>query len=816
MRRLALSLRPHLVSGLFFVGAVVFLFRLPLFYGYRFVGNSDRWNHYLSFVRFYSDNLAEGRVWAWSEHLLLGFDTLKFIVPTPLYALPVILGSRDVVKTFGYVAPAVLLAALFTAYYVIYRKCGDRLAATCGAAIYALSTFSLLKLSQNDATYVAVLVAPIMFYLVDSVTRANIVRRTVLLASLVTLGIFLSPQKFSYLILFLGCYVVYLFARGRRTPLVGLGVALPVGAILALPRTLALMANTLGSTRTQSSLVLESVGPSLALRFLDIDILGRDWREAFEMNQVNLSEGNLLFASMFASLWLLSIVARGRYTTAIDVEGEHRHFHYGFFVAFTAFVFAVIHLPFVYRFFGQLYAGMPFLHTRFAVAALFPIALVSAVNLTRPQSWRLPAGRLVIIGGIVVAVLVVGQCDFRPLSRTVLWLLRVRPSGFVKLSDHVFVVSDEMIRLVVMAGAFAGIGGARVMGWLDRGSFRTCIALIILGQAVLAGDHYLNGHPTRSYTMPFERHDLLMARPGDFLPPTPDQLARLHRMLDDTNYRSIIICPETSLVQCSSGLGLAWKLRLADGYLGGISSRYAALPWTHEALGLRSIRFVAVPKGETQSDWKLLSLLNVAQAIQLIPELYTNRHLSMPGDLPIVRNPSTYVYRRAYFAEQPRSVDRSEAIQALAEHFGPCPSPPERTCEPLLREKYPVDYVEGVVSGPFDASGPLTWRFEGDQVDLDFAASARQRLLVINEAYDPQWRAWAGDRELTILPTNVVMRGIVVPEGATHVRMRYRAAFVGTFAYVVAFAVPVLAACVSVGFQRTRAGRERVPDSMKA
>ena len=87
---------------------------------------------------------------------------------------------------------------------------------------------------------------------------------------------------------------------------------------------------------------------------------------------------------------------------------------------------------------------------------------------------------------------------------------------------------------------------------------------------------------------------------------------------------------------------------------------------------------------------------------------------------------------------------------------------------------------------------------------------------MINEAYDPQWRAWAGDRELTILPTNVVMRGIVVPEGATHVRMRYRAAFVGTFAYVVAFAVPVLAACVSVGFQRTRAGRERVPDSMKA
>jgi hypothetical protein len=260
---------------------------------------------------------------------------------------------------------------------------------------------------------------------------------------------------------------------------------------------------------------------------------------------------------------------------------------------------------------------------------------------------------------------------------------------------------------------------------------------------------------------------------------------------------------------------LAWDLRLADGYVAGVSPRYAAMPWTHETLGLRSIRFVAAPKGESESAWKLLSLLNVAQAIQVTPELYTNRHLSIPGGLPIFRNPSPYVYPRAYFAEHPQSVTREEAIKAIAEHFGPCPSPSERQCEPLLRKKYPVDYVEGAVAGPFDASGPLTWRFESDRVDLRFAVSHRQRFLVVNEAYDPQWHAWSGSRELQILPTNMAMRGMVVPEGITHVTMHYRAAYIGTFAYVVALAVPLLVACVAVVKQRPGATRTRVPDSMR-
>ena len=820
MRRLVSASRPHVISGLFFLGAVVFLFRLPLFYGYRFVGNSDRWNHYLSFVRFHADHLAHRQLSAWSEHLLLGLDTFKFVIPTPLYALPALVGSRDVVKVFGYVAPSVLLLALGGAYAVLYWICRDRLAAVAGAGVYALSTFSLLKLSQNDATYVALLIGPPMFYLVAAATRATLVGHTMLLACLVTLGMCFSPQKFSYLIVFLSAYGLYAFVRGRRVPLLALALALPLGTALAVPRLLTLFTSAVGSTRTQSHAPVESIGPLLVFRFFDVDILGRTWREAFVVNNVNLSEVDLLFASMVASLFLAWIVVRGRYTGVVHEAGEARPFRCGFFVAFIVSVFVVIHVHPVYDLFGRLYAGIPFIHSRFAIAALFPIALVTAVNLTREPSWRLTPRRAAIIGAIVLAVLVVGELDFGTLPRALRSLWRKPPPTFTVLpprslaflsDESVSVVTGELRRLIVVATVFAALAVARAMGRLERGSFRTAVALIILGQAVLASDRYLNGPAARSYSMPFEQHDLLMARPGDFQPPTPAQLEALHRRLDNANYRSILLCPETILVQCSSGLGLTWDIRLADGYVAGISPRYASLPWSDGALGLRSIRFVRAPGGDDASAWKLLSLLNVRQAIQVVPELFTNRDRTLPDGLPIVANPSPFVYPRAYFAAEPRSVTRAEATRAIIEHFGPCRSAAAATCQPWLSEKHPTDYVEADVGEAFDASGPLTWRFDGDRADFEFAASSRRRFLVVNEAWDPGWHATVRDQSLTVVPTNVVMRGVVVPEGATHVTMRYDAAVVGTFSWVAALALPLLAVPVSLVMRRRPGPGARVP-----
>src|SRR5262245_2753700 len=81
------------------LAAAEFAFRYPLFYGYRFLGNSDRWNQYVLFVQFHVDAIERGSFTAWSDNLLGGFDILAqpFSFFTPLNLIPPLLRTSDVV-----------------------------------------------------------------------------------------------------------------------------------------------------------------------------------------------------------------------------------------------------------------------------------------------------------------------------------------------------------------------------------------------------------------------------------------------------------------------------------------------------------------------------------------------------------------------------------------------------------------------------------------------------------------------------------------------------------------------------------------------
>src|SRR5262249_42725866 len=96
------TLSYHLVPAAFLVGAAAFIFHLTLFFGYRLLGNSDRLNHYLSFILYHTHYLERGQFSAWSDFIFDGFDTtaLPMSFPTPLYALPTLLHSDDVVGIF--------------------------------------------------------------------------------------------------------------------------------------------------------------------------------------------------------------------------------------------------------------------------------------------------------------------------------------------------------------------------------------------------------------------------------------------------------------------------------------------------------------------------------------------------------------------------------------------------------------------------------------------------------------------------------------------------------------------------------------------
>jgi hypothetical protein len=95
-------------------------------------------------------------------------------------------------------------------------------------------------------------------------------------------------------------------------------------------------------------------------------------------------------------------------------------------------------------------------------------------------------------------------------------------------------------------------------------------------------------------------------------------------------------------------------------------------------------------------------------------------------------------------------------------------------CDGLLHQRFPVDYVEGDSTGTFDAAGDLRWSGGGDRLEFDFPASPEARFLVVNALCDSGWTAYANGREVPVWPTNVAMRGVPVPPGASQVVLVYR------------------------------------------
>jgi hypothetical protein len=781
----------HGIAALACVAVTAFLFRLPVFYGYRFIGNSDRWNHYLSFARFHADNLVLGHFSAWSEHLFSGFDTLSlpFSFVSPLFVLPAVLGITDVIRVLGYVGPILLAMTLILAYAVLYRMCHDRLAATAGAMIYGLSTHSLLRLSQNDGTFLTIVLVPLFFHLVHTATPVNAGRRLIALTALVWAAIhFAFLQELSYVVLFLVCYGAYRWVRGDRAPLLVHAVSMVLGVVLAAPRLIRLAEMVGASTRSRGKGLPEFVGPQLFLRYLDADILGRSSSEVWGQQPINLSEGNLLHAAAFASFLLIVIVVcrRGRYVADGDRGSRVR---YGFFVGFIVCVFCVMHVPPVYRLFTHLYADVSFLHSRFGVAALFPIAVVSSLYLTRSDDWRATPALLAGIALIAASAFAIDTLSFDRLTSAAGAVLGYTSPLLLRLPPlRVTLVLPELVRTLTLGVAFITLCSARGMRLISADLFRTIIAVIIFQQAVVAGERFTNGPHTRRYTVPFERHDSVMAPPGEFRPPTAEELRRLHARLANEQYRSVLVCPPSvTAAECSSGLGLTWRMRLADGYLSGVPGRYARLPWPPHVSGFRALRFDRAP---SDAAWKILSFLNVRQAVVVDRELYVATDPAVAERITLVPNPSPYIVPRAYFAAGVRSASPGEVAAAVRQLLSPCPRD-QQDCSPLLAAKPAIDWVEGPVNGMFEPGGDLEASFDGDRIELRFPAASAPRFLVVNERWDPHWEADADGRRLPVYPTNLVMRGMPVPAGATGITLRYRTVLGDTVRYL-AVAVPLL------------------------
>ena len=73
----------------------------------------------------------------------------------------------------------------------------------------------------------------------------------------------------------------------------------------------------------------------------------------------------------------------------------------------------------------------------------------------------------------------------------------------------------------------------------------------------------------------------------------------------------------------------------------------------------------------------------------------------------------------------------------------------------------------------YSVGGRIRPSGSGDHVRISVDPAPSDRFFVANELYFPGWSAYTDGKPVAIYATNAVMRGIVVPAGATTIDFEY-------------------------------------------
>ena len=199
--------------------------------------------------------------------------------------------------------------------------------------------------------------------------------------------------------------------------------------------------------------------------------------------------------------------------------------------------------------------------------------------------------------------------------------------------------------------------------------------------------------------------------------------------------------------------------------------------------------------------WRLLAALNVKYVVLVDPSFWFNPAPGGPvppfdvARLDVRENPNP-VTPRAFFTAQ---VTIADDPARLAGDDGKRPAPKDPPIEdPALHsvvERFPAPRQ-------FSTAGTLDAVFDGDRVHVRVDSAPEDRFLVLNEMYHPSWRASVDGVPASIYPTNVVMRGILVPAGATTVELSFQPFVYSSSGYAVMALGVVLVGLLAWGLDR--------------
>jgi len=753
------------ILGAFGVFAVVaaLLFRDHLLKYRVFLGNPDRLNSNLKVLRAYVENVESRSLSAWNETEMLGYDmlALPYTFPNPITLLISAFGPDQLLFVSG-IASAVLLAGSgFTAYLFARSINVSHKLSVLAGILYQCSALSILKVSQNDMSFMVFLLLPLLAIVIERAHPRNLSETFLSLATLVFMLVqFCFLQKVAYTLLFIGAYAIFKAQNFRSWQmLVSFASALFVGVLGALPRIEGLLEAMHEYVRIQPGVSMETFNKLFTyqgifahqgLRWFEDGIMGRYFSDPIaKVNGINLTEGFLLYTTPmipFIVIWGFIRFDRrwqGQLLGQINLE---RFFAWTIVATFLIALWKpanyMMHLVF---------GSVDFVHARVLIIGLLPLVCYAVLQLQfiRPKivtatDWQF------ILPVIIVTVIMTSLIEIIPTyvdGSLKFYFLHISMSALVHSILSALVLLVLMLRIRYLCHKKS----ASVL-------FQS-LCLIIGFQAVLGADFRLNGSHTRLDKVPFESGDLYFARRDDFRNPTREERISLHTRLERERYRSVVLCdPRLAGGFCAGHVAQFWNLRLADGYYGiGVPERLAMLPWT-TGLGLRQIRFTS----SDEIPWALLGFLNVRYAIIGDDRLYRNNQISNTSEWPqLMINPSI-VTPRVFFAES--------AIPARS---------PQHAREILFGDGHFPDPVQGsVIEGiqsdqTYSTSGLIQLFTSGDNVSILVEPSPKERLLVLNELINPRWTAMADGVPVNLLPANLVMRAVVVPPHAKNITMQY-------------------------------------------
>jgi hypothetical protein len=547
------------------------------------------------------------------------------------------------------------------------------------------------------------------------------------------------------------------------------------------------------------------------------------WRPEFltrvltEHVEIGISE-TMLFILFYAALlgagacvfaWAvkLPVLAALRSAPAMDTRPLDTSFHLFAVVVLLLLVLTPEGYGIVHLLFGR----ADFTHTRLSVLLVLPLCTLFCIHvfaLTSPSSGQgsvfvheEPRLKLVavVVGGLV-AWLVHGPLIDRlvPLNAFELWPY-----------DHFRAVPGVAIKMLITAGIL-GVSLLFCYRPIKSRDARPIVACLVASFALVETVSYaafkVGGPQTWSYPVAFRNFNYLNVPTSVLRPPTEPRLAKVAADLEVEKYRSVLLSdPRGYRVAKSSHIGEFWQIRLIGGYGTGIPRRLAELPWSDKTQWLREIELTSI----SDADFQLLALLNVKYVLLLSPDLYFNVPSGAAGNVQRkIRSLEGATYTAEVVTVDGISFGAlRNPVEALPRHFlagsvtGVSQTPQVRLGltsannpgAPIisdigrLREHSFAEKLSGTQT--FDAGGDLAVTYQGDAIDIWVSPSIQRRFVVVNERYHPDWRARSGRSELSVLPTNAVMMGIVVPAGVDHVQLQFepisaRAHVLTVFAFV--------------------------------